>query len=379
MDKKLSRSLCVILIILFVANFSVICNNIRGQSPIQVKSPLHLSNGDLLVLNLNLNRINAQLNIILNKIKNQDKSFLFEHAYIIHSTILPVVLNFTNILNQGKSIQLQGLLSDLPMTIKSNENANDIKNKIINIENDIQYFYSKIRESMSTKEYQLLSSRASAYLLDDSKVSYNIYINSTKASDRDLKHLGTIDYENTISLVNESKSIYNTMKPEMHADISQKIDSSFKKIENIITSKSPDLSNFATDVNIIKGSLNDYNNTISLVSSSNNSKYKAYFNNIRNYFNQAISKIKNEHNYQNASDIVTTAYLDNFEYLEPPIEKLNSTLKVYTELAIREQLRSLIDKHAPIQQIESLMNKINDSLAVEEKMLSKSKYSKYFQ
>ncbi len=378
MYKKLSRLLCLILIVLFIVNFSVIINNIRGQNPILVKSPLHLSNGDLLVLNLNLNRIDAQLNIILNKINNQDKSFLFEHAYIIHSTILPAILNFTNVLNQGKSIQLQGLISDLPMMIKSNENPIDIKKKIIIIENNIQYFYSKIRQSMSTKEYQLLSSRDSAYLLDDSKVSYSIYINSTKASDKDLKHLGVIDYENTLALVNKSKSIYNTLKPEMHTDISQKIDLSFKNIENLVMSKNLNVSNYVTNVNIIKGSLNDYDNTISLVSSKLNNQYKTYFNNIRNYFNQAISKIKNEHNYQNASDIVTTAYLDNFEYLEPPIEKLNSTLKVYTELSIREQLRSLIDKHAPIQQIESLMNKINDSLSVEEKMLSKSSTQNIF-
>src|SRR6185437_8722721 len=305
MDKKLSKLLCIILIVLFVANFSVISNNIRGQSPTLVKSPLHLSDGDFLALNLNLNRIDAQLNIILNKINNQDKTFLFEHAYIVHSTILPAVLNFTSVINEGKSIHLQGLLSDLPMMIKSNENPIDIKNKIINIDNDIQYFYSKIHQSMSTKEYQLLSSRASAYLLDDSKVSYNIYINSTKASDKDLKHLGTIDYENSQSLINESKSIYNTLKPEMHTDISQKIESSFIKIENIITSKSSDLSNFVNNINIIKGSLNDYDNTISHVSSTINSKYKTYFDNIGNYFNQAISKIKNEHNYENASDIVT--------------------------------------------------------------------------
>ena len=50
MDKKLSRLLCIILIVLFVANFSVISNNIRGQSPTLVKSPLHLSNGDFLAL-----------------------------------------------------------------------------------------------------------------------------------------------------------------------------------------------------------------------------------------------------------------------------------------------------------------------------------------
>ena len=59
---------------------------------------------------------------------------------------------------------------------------------------------------------------------------------------------------------------------------------------------------------------------------------------------------------------MTTAYLDNFEYLEPPIEKINATLKEYTEISMREQLRALIDGHAPLLQIENLITKINNSL-----------------
>ena len=50
--------------------------------------------------------------------------------------------------------------------------------------------------------------------------------------------------------------------------------------------------------------------------------------------NKATPSIKNDNNYQSANNYVTTAYLDNFEYLEPPIEKINVTLKEYTELAL---------------------------------------------
>ena len=68
---------------------------------------------------------------------------MFEHAYIIHSTIFPSALNFTNALNKEKSQHLEESLSDLPLMIKSNQNSTLIKNKIFEIKDIIQYFNSR--------------------------------------------------------------------------------------------------------------------------------------------------------------------------------------------------------------------------------------------
>ena len=157
----------------------------------------------------------------------------------------------------------------------------------------------------------------------------------------------------------------------MHSDFVQKIDSSFRGLQNLILSKNLNMGNFTSFTNSIENSLTEFNKNIySSISGNDNNSYKIYFDNIRNLLNKAILSIKNESNYQNANNYVTTAYLDNFEYLEPPIEKINATLKVSTELAIREQLESLIDAHAPILQIENLVTKINSSLDYEEKLLN---------
>ena len=93
---------------LIISVFSIIGVNVQAQ----LKSPnstafLSHSPGDLLSLNLNLKRIETQLDILLNKINTPDRSFMFEHAYIIHSTIFPSALNFTNALNKEKSQQLE--------------------------------------------------------------------------------------------------------------------------------------------------------------------------------------------------------------------------------------------------------------------------------
>ena len=300
---------------------------------------------------------------------------MFEHAYIIHSTIYPSILNITNTLNKEKSQQLEELLADLPLMVKSNQNSTLISNEISRIKNNIQYFYSKIQDSYSTKEYQLISSQTISQLLNDAKVSYDMYVNSSKSSDNNLKHLGVIDYENSLSLVNKSNLIYNSFKPEMHNDLIQKIDPLLTNLKNLILSKSNNINNFTNNVLLIQNSLTEFDESISssISTNNNNNSYKIYFDNIQNLLNKAILSIKNENNYQNATDYVTTAYLDNFEYLEPPIEKINATLKGYTEISMREQLRALIDSHAPLLQIENLITKINNSLTEEEEKLLSSK------
>ena len=358
---------------LIISVFSIIGVNVQAQ----LKSPnstafLSHSPGDLLSLNLNLKRIETQLNILLNKINTSDRSFMFEHAYIIHSTIFPSALNFTNALNKEKSQQLEESLSELPLMIKSNQNSTLIKNKIFEIKDIIHYFNTRLTNSFSTKEYQLISSQTIFHLLNDAKVSYGLYINSSKSSDNDIKRIAFIDFENSFSLVNISNLIYNSFKPEMRTNHTQKIDFYFTNLKNLIMSKVYEINKFTGILNSIGISLSEFNNKVissDSVSVKDNNSYEVYFNNIRNLLNKATLSIKNDNNYQNANNFVTTAYLDNFEYLEPPIEKINATLKEYTELALREQLRSLIDNHASLLQIEDLISKINNSLTEEEKLL----------
>jgi High-affinity Fe2+/Pb2+ permease len=52
--------------------------------------------------------------------------------------------------------------------------------------------------------------------------------------------------------------------------------------------------------------------------------------------------IRNNSDYSSAEKYATAAYLDNFEYLEPPLEKVDPNLKSRLELMMREELRELI-------------------------------------
>ena len=48
--------------------------------------------------------------------------------------------------------------------------------------------------------------------------------------------------------------------------------------------------------------------------------------------------IKNNSDYSSAEKYATTAYLDNFEYIEAPLEKVDPTLMLNLEIMMREEL-----------------------------------------
>jgi high-affinity iron transporter len=66
----------------------------------------------------------------------------------------------------------------------------------------------------------------------------------------------------------------------------------------------------------------------------------------------------NKGDYISADRAAVSAYLDNFEYLEPPIEKHDSKLKSDIELGMREQLRQMIKEKMPSNKIASYVNDV---------------------
>src|SRR5262249_52537491 len=74
-------------------------------------------------------------------------------------------------------------------------------------------------------------------------------------------------------------------------------------------------------------------------------------------------------NYAQADNAAVTAYLDNFEYLEPSIDKYDHNLKINIELAMREHLREMISKKAPLGEISAYVNTILQNLGKAENLL----------
>lgn len=104
---------------------------------------------------------------------------------------------------------------------------------------------------------------------------------------------------------------------------------------------------------------------------TNSSNPLHLISNIRILLNQTLDTVKKQ-NYAKALDLATTAYLDNFEYVEPPLLKVNKVLKQDTEFMMRGDLRMSLQHHAPLADIQKLVKEININLDQAVKLLSKS-------
>lgn len=89
--------------------------------------------------------------------------------------------------------------------------------------------------------------------------------------------------------------------------------------------------------------------------------------NIRNLLDNAITELNNG-NYTGASDLVDIAYIDNYEYLEDPLKKLDKDLMEETEVMIREDFASAIEDKKPVDEITTLHTNIESNLDMAEKL-----------
>ena len=74
-------------------------------------------------------------------------------------------------------------------------------------------------------------------------------------------------------------------------------------------------------------------------------------------------------NITGAEELATRAYLDNFEYVEAPLEqKGKHVLKENIEDMMREELRGLIKDKVPLSQVSELINetdtKLQDAISI---------------
>jgi hypothetical protein len=92
-----------------------------------------------------------------------------------------------------------------------------------------------------------------------------------------------------------------------------------------------------------------------------------FLTNINNLLQKSMTELKAE-NYTGASDLVDTAYIDNYEYIEDPLKELDNDLMEETEIMIREDLAGGIEDKKSIEEITVLYNNIKTNLAMAEKL-----------
>jgi high-affinity iron transporter len=317
-----------------------------------------------LIIFTNLERIGTQINLTELNLRDGNLETAFQHAYIPHSVTFPILKPKLHDIKPTSSARLEALLIDLPIKVRTlqqgqNELKPNIQSDIDEVNNLMKTIYnSTIGQSYLRDKGFLL--QAAAALLQDGVQSYQLS-NATSSG----SSVSTIDYENTLGFTSTSMANFEMVADSVNDRRREEIRSFYKQLVEGINNKQP----FDTVASIASAIERDFTEELSLTSGSESgSEQLQYFSNIRKLLGGVISSV-NEGDYQAANSAAIKAYLDNYEYLEAPIEKHDPELMLEIEIEMREELRQMIRENRPPEEINAFVTTILSRLGEAEELL----------
>ncbi|MDQ3717589.1 MAG: hypothetical protein M3311_00370, partial [Thermoproteota archaeon] len=348
-------TITVIIIQPFVSNsFSV-----NGQE---------LNDTDALIVMVNIERIRTQLWLTEQSLDRGNNEMAFAHAFIPHTTTFPAFKNqLIETAGEQSTKELESLLTDLPLTMRAGQYS---EVKIRESIGQISGLLDEISQQSVGQEFlsdKAMVSQVVVFLLRDAVQSYTAFSNVSNGSVNGNNLQQTIDYENAVGLVHTAHQNYQkTLSPliedsrrkseiesffnELESNLAQKIDK--ESVMRLTTAIERDL---AEELSVSQGS-------------GSTSEHQQYFTTIRTLLSNVISEANNG-NYEQADQYAVSAYLDNYEYLEAPIEKHDPSLMVTIEEEMREELRKMIEERESAESIQAFVNGILVKLDSAEELL----------
>src|ERR687895_2011948 len=371
-DMKVRISFVVILIIIVQGTTLPALDNYLSYAQQEMTEEL---NKETLVVMVNLERIRTQLLLAEKSLNIGDKDMAFAHAFIPHSTTFPSIKNQLIDINEQFASDLEAMLIDLPINIKTaNDSLHNSKLEISRINNLLNGLSSQVRGSDTQADKSLIA-QIIVFLLRDAAKSYQIsnaisvgpvLDAEEKQPQPSTKQFSKVDYENALGLVNVSKSNYNKISDSLDERRKNEINSFFRQIENSISQKTDQESVFR----LITAIERDLSEELSLSEGSERAgEHTKYFSTIRTLLSNIITEVKENGDYKKADKNAITAYLDNYEYLEAPIEKHNPQLMVDIEIDMREKLRQMLRERESPENLESFINGILEKIDIAEDLL----------
>lgn len=171
-----------------------------------------------------------------------------------------------------------------------------------------------------------------------------------------------VEYDETVVFLNKAFEIYNSNQAALSAlseSESSNLLDSLKEIEMLVTSFGPP-SQVSTNVD---KALSSVASLQELSGGAVETDVFGYIDTIEELLNQAKTEYRNG-NAQLAHDLVTTAYLDNYEFVEGPLGEVDRELMEKIEIDMREELRSMIKSNVPADQIDQQVDMILEDLEV---------------
>ncbi|MCV0411585.1 FTR1 family protein [Nitrosarchaeum sp.] len=209
---------------------------------------------------------------------------------------------------------------------------------------------NKLQETLSSNSLNDDSNVIVAFILSEADEQYQTFF----------QHKNNESYFFTLSLIEHSKLILN-QNPISDDRLKQEIDSFFTDLDKSVLNKS----SFVTVGNLITAIQRDLLETETITIDKTN-----LYSVIRNLYSKLITAV-NSDDYSTAEELAIEAYLENFEYLESDIKKVDESLLNTLEIDMRENLRKMIiQKEDPNTIVQFIENSILPDLAKAEKMTS---------
>src|SRR5918992_3132680 len=328
-----------------------------------------LSDTDALIVMVNVERIQTQLWLTEQSLDKNNPEMAFAHAFIPHTTTFPAIkVQLERSAGEQSTKQLESLLTDLPIRMRTGEYSQEEVRESIG---QIRILLDQISQQSIGPQFlsdKGMVSQAVVFLLRDAVQSYATAINSNASSGSGGNGpQQAVDYENAVGLVHIAhENFEKTLSPliqdsrrnseiesffnQLETSLAQRMDS--QSILRITTAIERDL---AEELSVSEGS-------------ESTSEHQQYFAKIRTLLSQVISEVNNG-NYEQADQYAVSAYLDNYEYLEAPIEKHDPNLMLSIEVEMREELRRMIEAREPAESIEAFVNGILTKLDSAEQLL----------
>ena len=154
-QKKVS---CITILFLSSLVFMLALPSLNNLSYAQTMGTTTTSLPDLnqLIVMVNIERIQNQILLTERSMAVGDNDMAFAHSYIPHSAIFPSIKSQLNDINSKLALRLESLLTDLPIIIKTSEEA-DSKGKIKNDLTEIEELLDNISNQSIGKD--LLSNK----------------------------------------------------------------------------------------------------------------------------------------------------------------------------------------------------------------------------
>jgi high-affinity iron transporter len=326
-----------------------------------------LSDTDALIVMVNIERIRTQLWMAEQSLDKDNPEMAFAHAFIPHTTTFPAIKNqLTETAGEQSTMQLESLLTDLPLRMRTGEYSEEKTRQTIG---QIRGLLDEISQQSVGPEFlseKRMVSQVAVFLLRDAVQSYTTISNASDGSGSENLQQD-IDYENAAGLVHISHQNYQKTLSPLIEDSRRKteIESFFNELESSLAQKMDNESILRLTTAIER----DLAEELSVSEGSEStSEHQQYFATIRTLLSNVTSEVNNG-NYEQADQYAVSAYLDNYEYLEAPIEKHDPDLMVTIEEEMREELRKMIEARESVESIEAFVNGILVKLDRAEELL----------